>query len=140
MASPWPLTFSSGERPRALWVLLFYIHPHLPKSIVRVIRFITNRKYALYCIYYKCRSDCHLTIYPESIGIILTMYRHKWLWLTVVELSIGLVMERQCYANAMLHFLRYLFVCFVFYILRFPTSMINDRKPDNNVFNILFLK
>jgi len=24
MASPWPLTFSSGERPRALWALLFY--------------------------------------------------------------------------------------------------------------------
>ena len=23
MASPWPLTFSSGERPRALWALLF---------------------------------------------------------------------------------------------------------------------
>jgi len=25
MASPWPLTFSSGERPRALWALLFQI-------------------------------------------------------------------------------------------------------------------
>jgi len=25
MASPWPLTFSSGERPRALWALLFSI-------------------------------------------------------------------------------------------------------------------
>ena len=26
MASPWPLTFSSGERPRALWALLFLIY------------------------------------------------------------------------------------------------------------------
>ena len=24
MALPWPLTFSSGERPRALWALLFF--------------------------------------------------------------------------------------------------------------------
>ena len=26
MASPWPLTFSSGERPRALWALLLNIN------------------------------------------------------------------------------------------------------------------
>ena len=29
MASPWPLTLSSGERPRALWALLFCLLMHL---------------------------------------------------------------------------------------------------------------
>jgi len=28
MASPWPLTFSSGEPPRALWAFLFLLYPH----------------------------------------------------------------------------------------------------------------
>ena len=32
MASPWALTFSSGERPRALWALLFYLVRVLCKS------------------------------------------------------------------------------------------------------------
>ena len=34
------------------------------------------------------RSDCQLTIKPLSIGLKMTMYSYKWIWLTVVELSI----------------------------------------------------
>ena len=67
----------------------FYLRPHLLKSCVHVIRFITNRKYAKSIVY--ARSDCHLTIklYHLSIGFQVTMYCYKWSWLTAVELSIS---------------------------------------------------
>jgi len=32
MASPWPLTFSSGERPRALWTLLLTLYITTPHN------------------------------------------------------------------------------------------------------------
>jgi len=36
MTSPWPLTFSSGERPRALWALLFSIYLHNYSYVVKM--------------------------------------------------------------------------------------------------------
>jgi len=51
-----------GLEPAMLGSTNFILRPHLLKSIVHVIRFITNRKYTLSIVYN--RSDCHLTIYP----------------------------------------------------------------------------
>ena len=64
---------------------IFNLRPHLLKSIVHGITWQTGSTLSI--VY--TRSDCHLTIYPLSIGLKLTMHCYKWSWLTVVELSIG---------------------------------------------------
>ena len=54
-----------------------------------VIRFMTNRKYAFFCIFYvRLSADNIILIYWIKID------SYKWSWLTVVELSIHIDSEQ----------------------------------------------
>jgi len=66
---------------------MFNLLPHLLKSIAHMIRLITNRKIAFYCIYLVRLSPDNISLI-NWIQIDHDLYCYKWSWLTVVELSI----------------------------------------------------
>ena len=77
--------WTSSIKPRLLLSRTGYASWGLSLSSV----FLSQTRSMLSIVY--TRSDCHLTIYPLSIWIKFAMYCYKWLWLTVVELSVHVV-------------------------------------------------
>ena len=89
MASPWPLTFSSGERPRALWALLLILLPNQLRFSYNISTQIYNisnivglgivkdyhRYHVLspFCILRWSRGiPCLVTIWPRKLTWVLT--------------------------------------------------------------------
>ena len=70
--------------------LIFNLHPHLLKSIVHVIRFITNRKYTFYGIY-------QVRLSPVDISLIYCIkIDHVLLQIIMID-SCGIVHCSNCF-------------------------------------------
>ena len=81
MASPWPLTFSSGERPRALWALLFCASHNLLWLIGNWGESIRLKAPKFLFFSFKCQWKeyfviCELTSFHVDISSRICINRH----------------------------------------------------------------
>ena len=92
MASPWPLTFSSGERPRALWALLFIVSVLLSSCDLNKQGLEPNAVLSVMITY------TSIALNPDSVSAHTPMWRWavwrllRWLlatWTNVSFLDVG---------------------------------------------------
>ena len=89
MASPWPLTFSSGERPRALWALLLLFH------IRQVLTFSTTTHFIIF--YAECGTCIHFMDKLHLCVQNLFKEHHRFDWLLVYTVSMTSLSCELCY-------------------------------------------
>ena len=69
MASPWPLTFSSGERPRALWALLLKLKmKHFWTYWVFILQGVTKRT-LFFMLLKNSASTCYYFVHPWLLSM-----------------------------------------------------------------------